>query len=147
MVKVNSLTSRIVIQFAVILLPLVALLIFETTAEARRAASMSHAVTMRGLAVAAKERYALFLDGAVDAVDTGRLASRASASLREAANSAEQLLAIEPDPSKADRLLVDHLRPGTSLSPSGRRDAARSFWRSARVDRCAFGRIGAEETP
>ena len=110
MVKVNSLTSRIVIQFAVILLPLVALLIFETTAEARRAASMSHAVTMRGLAVAAKERYALFLDGAVDAVDTGRLASRASASLREAANSAEQLLAIEPDPSKADRLLVDHLR-------------------------------------
>ena len=110
MVKINSLTSRIVIQFAVILLPLVALLIFETSAEARRAASMNHAVTMHGHAVAAKGRYGLFLDGAADAVDTGKLASRASAALREAAGSAEQLLSIEPDPSQADRLLVGHLR-------------------------------------
>ena len=109
MVKVNSLTSRIVIQFAVILLPLVALLIFETTAEARRAASMNHAVTMHGHAVAAKERYGLFLDGAADAVDTGKLASRAATALREAAGSAEQLLLLEPDPSQADRLLVGQL--------------------------------------
>ena len=96
MVKVKSLSLRIVVQFAVILLPLVAVLFYETGAGARRAAAMSHALSTHLLVETAKERYGAFLNGAADAVDTGRLAAPALAALDEAAGDIAKLLGLDP---------------------------------------------------
>ena len=96
MVKVNSLSLRIVLQFAVILLPLVAVLVYGTGAEARRAAGMSHALALHENAIDAKEHYALFLSGAADAVDTGRLSAPALAAFNRASAGVERLSELDP---------------------------------------------------
>ena len=95
MVKVKSLSTRIVVQFAVILLPLVAVLVYATGSEARRAAGMSHALALHQQSIEAKERYAVFLNGAADAVDTGRLAAPALVALGDAAGGVERLIALD----------------------------------------------------
>jgi PAS domain S-box-containing protein len=109
MVKVNSLPLRIVLQFAVVLLPLVAMLAYETQAAARTAARMQHAFAMHGQATAAAQHYTVFLNGAADAVDTGRIARRAVDALGSATSRAEEHLALETSPSADDKVLVDHL--------------------------------------
>ena len=86
MINVKSLNLRIALQFAVILLPLVALLAYVTHGESRRAADMSQAVTVHATAIQARDQFALFLDGAADSVDTGHLSARARKALRRASN-------------------------------------------------------------
>ncbi len=96
MVKVNSLSLRIVLQFAVILLPLVAVLVYETGAESRRAARMSHAMAMHEQAIDARQHYALFLSGAADAVDTGRLSAPALVAFDSASAGVDRLSELDP---------------------------------------------------
>ena len=100
--KVKSLSSLIVAQFAVILLPLVAVLVYETGAEVRRAADLSLAMVLHRQAIEAKDSFAVFLNGAVDAVETGRLAAAAGAALEQ--TSARLALLRQNDPAPAQAL-------------------------------------------
>ena len=121
MVKIKSLSSRIVVQFAVILLPLVAVLVYETHAEARRAAAMSRALSMHQHAIEAKERYAVFLNGAADAVDTERVSTAAIEALGASAGSVDRLTGLDPSTAAATGGLGHHLR---GMADALRADAA-----------------------
>ncbi len=109
MVKVNSLPLRIVLQFAVVLLPLVAVLAYETHTEARNVARMEHALAMHERAAAAAAQFTEFLDGAADAVDTGRLAGRAVTALHAATTNAEAYLALNASAMADDNQIVEEL--------------------------------------
>ena len=92
--KVKSLSRTIVVQFAVILLPMIAVVLYQVGAESRRAASMAHAMSLHEAAAQARERYAIFVNGATDAVDTGQLAPAALAAHRQAAVEIDQLVEL-----------------------------------------------------
>ena len=110
MFKVQSLTARIVFQFTVILLPLVAVLIYATSAEAGRVASVSEAQQLNHQLVEVRRLYKSFTDGAADAVDLGRLTPRAMRELRDSAAGVERAVALEPVGSAPLRELSHRLR-------------------------------------
>ena len=91
MIKVQSLRLTIIAQFLVILLPVVALLVYQTWQDARRSVQMEHLAQLHGLALAAKERYATFLNGATDAVDTSALSRSAVSALWDARHALDEL--------------------------------------------------------
>lgn len=91
MIKVQSLRHTIIAQFLVILLPVVALLVYQTWQDARRSVQMEHLAQLHGLALAAKERYATFLNGATDAVDTSALSRSAVSALWDARHALDEL--------------------------------------------------------
>jgi diguanylate cyclase (GGDEF)-like protein len=110
MINVKSLNLRIASQFAVILLPLVALLVYVTHAEARRAAAMSRAFSIHATAIEARDLYTLFLEGAADSVDTGRLSARSREALSTASADIDKLTAMQPDQATAHAELSGWLR-------------------------------------
>ena len=110
MINVKSLSLRIAVQFAVVLLPLVALLVYVTHAESRRAAAMSRAFSTHEAAIDARDQYAAFLDGAADSVDTGRLSARARKALADANADVDRLIALQPEQAAAHSELSGWLR-------------------------------------
>ncbi len=82
-IKIQSLKSTIIVQFVVILLPVVAVLAYQTEENARRTATMDKLYRHHGLALQAKERFGAFGNGAADAVDTSELSKNALAALRD----------------------------------------------------------------
>ena len=92
-VKVKSLSRTIVVQFAVILLPMIAVVLYQVSAESRRAATLVHAMAMHEHASLARERYAVFVNGAADSVDTGRLSPAALAAHAQAGTEVDWLIA------------------------------------------------------
>ena len=85
MIKVESLKTRIALQFALIIAPIAILLGIQTIADARRSAGIEHAFRLHQASTAARDNFKLFLDGAADSVDTGKLSVRALEGLRTAA--------------------------------------------------------------
>ena len=93
--KVKSLSWTIVIQFAVILLPLIAVLLYQASAESSRSADMAQAMKLHEAAIQAREHYAVFVNGAADAVDTGRLATPALQAHAQAAAAIDRLIELD----------------------------------------------------
>ena len=91
MINIQSLRSTIIAQFAVILLPVIALLGYQTLTEAQRTASVDRVFRLHNLALEAKDRYAVFVNGAADAVDTSKLSRPALAALVDARDRLSQL--------------------------------------------------------
>ena len=110
MINVKSLSLRIALQFAVVLLPLVSLLGYVTHAESRRAAAMSRAFATHEAAIDARDQYAAFLDGAADSVDTGRLSARARKALADANADVDRLIVLQPEQAAAHSELSGWLR-------------------------------------
>ena len=112
MVKVESLKTRIALQFALIIAPIAILLGIQTIADARRSAGIEHAFRLHQASIAARDNFKLFLDGAADAVDTGKLSVRALEGLRTAAQLTRSLppdlahAGREPAVATIDRLLA-----------------------------------------
>lgn len=77
MFKIQSLRRTIVAQFAVILVPLVCLLGYQALMNSQRNAELDRLFHRHELGLKARDLYTVFLNGAVDAVDTGRLTNRA----------------------------------------------------------------------
>jgi len=90
-IKVQSLRSTIIVHLAAILLPVVALLVYQSLEDARRTASVERHFRLHGLALEAKERYAAFGNGAADAVDSSELSLHALAALRDARDRTAEL--------------------------------------------------------
>ena len=91
MIRVQSLKSTIITQFAAILLPVIALLGYQTLTEAQRTASVDRVFRLHGMSLSAKDRYAAFSNGAAEAVDTLRLSKPALAALVDARNHVSRL--------------------------------------------------------
>src|SRR5882672_9119185 len=90
-IKVQSLRSTIIVHLAAILLPLVALLVYQAAEDARRTANVEKHFRLHGLALEAKERYITFGNGAADAVDSSELSLQALAALRDARDRTAEL--------------------------------------------------------
>ncbi len=121
--KVKSLSRTIVVQFAITLLPMIAVVLYQVDAESRRAASMAHAMSLHEAAAQARERYAVFVNGATDAVDTGQLAPAALVAHRQAGTEIDRLVELgAPEPAALSALSRDlgatlvALRRNASLS-------------------------------
>ncbi len=112
MIKVTSLKRRIVVQFLVLLLPVLALLALQTLSELRRNAVVRAGVEAHNKAASLRDAYRSFTDGAADAVDSGALATSRIDALRHAAEHARALAALDaahaPAPAFVDRLTQLH---------------------------------------
>jgi len=73
---------KIALQFAVIVLPLLLLLSSLTLGDRQRAAELATAFPQHMAANAARKHYKVFVDGMVDAVDTGQLSATALKALQ-----------------------------------------------------------------
>lgn len=95
MEKVSSLKSKIVIQFAVILLPICALLAYQAISDIYQSGRLEQAYRLNSLSHEAVQKYKLFLNGVADAVDSGQLGEGAVESLEGATTSIANLAALE----------------------------------------------------
>lgn len=80
-IKVPSLRSRIILQFVVILIPLVLVLIYQTFTYAQQLDRLRASLDTTVQTAHARDNYKVFVDGVIAAVDTGRISERAHDSL------------------------------------------------------------------
>ena len=106
MIQARSLKRQIIFQFVAILLPLLSVLIYQSVADSLRAQATDTAVQRAALAGQAENQYKRFVDGIVDAVDSGSLASSATAALDASLKSLESLRAYSP-PAEILRVLSE----------------------------------------
>src|SRR5437762_1465175 len=92
MLKVRSLRTTIVLQFAVIIAPITLVLLYQTLSDIQHAGSVKFELQSMALAIQAEDNYKVFLNGVADAVDTGTLSNRARQSLEQ---TRESLLALQ----------------------------------------------------
>ena len=92
----RSLASRFVLQFALILLPLALVVIAQMVIDSWNAGTVERSHKVQAVAYNLRGHFKGFLDGVVDAVDTGALGNSAKDKLGLARNSAESLVAEEP---------------------------------------------------
>ena len=74
---VRSLRARIILQFAAVLLPVGLVLVYQAGSDAYRIREMDRIFNRYQLAHDVKRHYASFVNGVVDAVDSGRLSGHA----------------------------------------------------------------------
>ena len=91
MFKVQSLKRVIVMQFTVILVPLVCLLVFQSLRNQSRSEELNRLFGWHELALGSSRQFATFVNGAADAVDTGTLTPSALAALPRSAELLKQL--------------------------------------------------------
>lgn len=84
MFRIKSLNARIILQFLVIVVPLALVLIYQAAADYRRTAQLEQYAQERGSMMAARDAYKRFVEGVVDAVDSGALSSGARQALADA---------------------------------------------------------------
>ncbi len=99
--RADSLKKRLILQVLAILLPVTALLGYQSWADIRRAELVEHAFMLDTAAKKAQERYHVFVQGAADAVDSGRLGRDAMAALDESHTRLDELARYEPMPDIA----------------------------------------------
>jgi methyl-accepting chemotaxis protein len=110
----RSLASRFVLQFTLILLPLALVVIAQMVLDSWNAAALDRSHRAQALAYDVRRDFKVFIDGVVDAVDTGGLSNAAKEKLQSAAQSAEALQAAErtDEPVRALVRQLNELRPG-----------------------------------
>jgi signal transduction histidine kinase len=82
--KIKSLKSLIVLQFAVVVLPMMAILLYQTISDIYHAEELERSYRFLAACHVIESRYAQFVNGVVDAVDTGQLGADALRALDEA---------------------------------------------------------------
>jgi len=85
MKKIKSLKSQLVLQFAVVVLPIMAILFYQTISDIYHSEGLERSYHYLAACHVIESKYAQFVNGAVDAVDTGQLGSDALRALDEAA--------------------------------------------------------------
>ena len=116
MIRTRSLKRQIITQFVAILLPLLAVLIYQTAADSLRVRATDSAVQRATLASQAASRYKRFVDGIVDAVDTGSLAPNARSALDAAVDTLRSLSQLDTRPQVSTA--HDHLLTIQSVIPA-----------------------------
>ena len=104
MTRLFSLKARIILQFLLIVSPFAIALLYQTHKETERATQLSRLSQRLAIADAVKGQYTHFVNGVVDAVDSGRLSAKSIEALKQAQTSLQELR--EQDPSQgSDRAL------------------------------------------
>ncbi len=93
--RYRSLSARIMIRFGAVILPLTAILVAQMVVDAKRNAELDAAFRLQTYAGEAAARYKSFLDGAADAVDSGKLSGKALGSLEQTEQSLRALAAVD----------------------------------------------------
>ena len=101
MIQARSLTRQIILQFVAVLLPLLAVLVYQTVTVQARARAMDQASQHANLATQAESHYKRFVDGIVDAVESGKLAPSARQALDTSSSQLEKLQTLDPAPDIA----------------------------------------------
>jgi len=96
---VRSLRARIILQFAAVLLPVALVLVYQAASDAYRVSEMDRILNRYQFAHDAKRHYASFVNGVVDAVDSGRLSAHALQALRDAETQLRVLREHDPAPA------------------------------------------------
>ena len=97
-IRAVSLKRQIIAQFVAILLPLLAVLVYQTVADNWRAQATARVALYATLASQAENQYKGFVDSVVDAVDSGSLAPRAHGALNSALDQLDTLGTLAPGP-------------------------------------------------
>ena len=92
----RSLASRFVLHFSFIILPLVLVVVVQTVLDSWVAQDLGRSHRAQKLAYDLRGNFKAFLDGVVDAVDTGALGNSAKEKLGYAVKAAETLAAERP---------------------------------------------------
>ncbi len=101
MIKAHSLQRQIILQFAAILLPLLTVLIYQGVTDFRRAQAMGRVAQISTIAGLANNHYEHFVNGIVDAVDSGSLAPNARNALDSAQAQLDALATLSRRPQIA----------------------------------------------
>jgi methyl-accepting chemotaxis protein len=101
MLQVRSLDRRLMLQFIAVILPATVVLAWQTAADQRRATALEHAFATAALADEARAAYKTFVNGTVDAVDSGKLSKSAIDALGSAAERVQKLRRTEDTPEVA----------------------------------------------
>ena len=115
-IRAFSLKRQIIAQFVAILLPLLAVLVYQTVADNWRAQATTRVALCATLASQVENHYKGFVDGVVDAVDSGSLAPRARSALNSALDQLDTLGALAPGPEVT--AARDHIRNLQSAIPA-----------------------------
>jgi two-component system sensor histidine kinase/response regulator len=91
----RNLRATIILQFAVIIAPLTALLAVQAALDARRASEASHSLQCWRVALDANSNYDRFLSGVADAVDSGRVGETAQVALQTVLNDLREQRAVD----------------------------------------------------
>ncbi len=92
----QSLKLRLILQMLVILLPVTLLLAYQSWMDLRRAEVVERAFQLESKSKEAHERFRTFVQGAADAVDTGRVARSALAELDDVRRNIGELGELDP---------------------------------------------------
>ena len=84
--NVKSLRTGIFSEIIIVMIPLTALLIYQTVSDTTISDRMAGAYRLQAASSAARQNFKLFVNGVVDAVDTGRVAEDAVHNLQNAVN-------------------------------------------------------------
>jgi methyl-accepting chemotaxis protein len=101
MSELSHLNRRIVLQFLIVLAPGTVLNTYQVIVERANSRLIERTAELRSIADQARAHYAIFLDGVVDAVDAGRLATKALEALGTALTDERRLVAADRGHSAA----------------------------------------------
>jgi signal transduction histidine kinase/CheY-like chemotaxis protein len=104
MIRAHSLKRQLIFQFVAILTPLILVLIYQTSADIWRTATIGNASRLSNLSGQSEQQFKKFVDGIVDGVETGFLAPSAVMALASAQSALEPLLATGKLPNAAATL-------------------------------------------
>jgi len=96
-----SLKAKIILQFAVILLPVGLLLAYQTVSDIHRSEELTRAFRAHVLSSDARTQFKTFVNGVVDGIDTGKVGNNAVLALTDAAATLKTLAGEEPDANPA----------------------------------------------
>lgn len=144
-----SLQNRMFVQLAIAVLPLVAMLAYRTWAESRPADALQKSVGQHDAALNLSLQYQTFLNGAADAIDTGKIGSAAMDALAivtkddNAAGAAEILAKLKADNSVATMLPLRERIQATKASIAARVTSTEHALEALVADITASARRGA----
>ncbi len=119
MIKVQSLRNRIILQFLIILAPLAAVLVILTLFDLQRATALENSLRLRELSLEAKDAYARFIEGVIDAMDTGTLSKARADALDVVAKALNEQRRIDPKHSLDDTVqLLGQISQSVRQDPS-----------------------------
>ncbi len=96
MIKAQSLRNRIILQFLIIIAPFSAVLLILTYFDLQRTAALEDSLRLRELSLEAKDTYARFIEGVLDAVDTGTMSPTRVAVLSTVTTILDEQKRIDP---------------------------------------------------
>src|SRR6266850_8060511 len=119
MIKVQSLRNRIILQFLIIIAPLACVPVIVTLSDVQRASDLENSLRLRQLSLEAKDAYARFVEGVVDALDTGTLSNARVAALDAVTAALHEQRRIDPQ-HRLDRTseLVSRISDTVRTDPS-----------------------------